>query len=415
MMKLKELIEYLEKKDSDTVVPMGFYQSHSYAGDYRCLAFIPKKDMTVGEMLEWTKCAIGIIYQWRGGEYKMVDSADVYIVGECGEIGEKISTILLDYMTGVYEGEECKSLRGVISKSTDEIAGLIADRDHVRTDLASADDELFEYRKKIVEQSKTIHDLIVEKDNVGQKLTWANREIPMLKDTIKEDRRRLDSLIVERNELNRGFINDRDTLRSIERTYAELVMCGLPLPDKDVQAIKSMESISNIMGGWDSTIGQEKEVVGRIRRNNLIIERDEARYILSLEKKESERLMNTIRAKDDKITSLEHELSIRNIPIMKESLKSSTRLALRQDDKITALESELAGFKEVSKVFMKVVNVIRDWEKDQNAGRVDRNAIHKIHGILEDYIPLPEITVVFGHGGSGYVRYSDTNDEKDKV
>lgn len=263
-MDLKQLIEYLEKKDRDMIVPMGFDEPHSYRGDYMCLAFEPAKDVTIGAMLQCAKDAVGNIYQgWKGGEYRMDDDTEVYLA-MYGCSGEKIGIVLLEYMTGVYEGEECKSLRGVISRSTDEIAGLIADRNNVRTDLASADSKLFEYRKQIVEQSKAIHDLTVEKDNMKHELTWANQEIPKLRDAVKVDRRRL---VKERYELNRWCLIDRGTLRSIKQICVELEMRDSEKVITDVQAIKSMKRISNIMADWGpSTVVNE---ISKIERCNL--------------------------------------------------------------------------------------------------------------------------------------------------
>ena len=244
-MNVKQLIEYLEKKDPDMVAPMGFANPHSYRRYYACLAFEPVQNITIGAMLDYVIKAHGSTYQGLDGlEYRMNRDTEVYLAIE-GRTGEKIGIVLLEYMTGVYEGEECKSLRGVISRSTGEIAGLIADRNNVRTDLASADSKLFEYRVQIVEQSKAIHDLITD--------------IKSADVTIKEDHRRIDSLVEERNDLNRWFINDRDTLRSIERTWAELSMYCPDMKIRDVKAIKSMKRISNIMEGWDPNIGREKE------------------------------------------------------------------------------------------------------------------------------------------------------------
>ena len=97
---LKELIEYLEKKDPNIVVPVGFCCPHSYRGYYIELAFIPEKDTTVGAMLECAKTALGETYTgWKGGEFTMGECTDVYLA-EHGELGEEIGKVLLDYMTG---------------------------------------------------------------------------------------------------------------------------------------------------------------------------------------------------------------------------------------------------------------------------------------------------------------------------
>ncbi len=51
-MNLIELIEFLEKQNQDIVVPMGFSNPHSYRGNYIDLAFEPKENVTVREMLK---------------------------------------------------------------------------------------------------------------------------------------------------------------------------------------------------------------------------------------------------------------------------------------------------------------------------------------------------------------------------
>jgi hypothetical protein len=71
-MTLNELIRYLEKEDPKKVVAIGFNNPHSYRGYYEDLAFEPAKNITVGEMLDCAKGALGKTYEgYKGGEYKM--------------------------------------------------------------------------------------------------------------------------------------------------------------------------------------------------------------------------------------------------------------------------------------------------------------------------------------------------------
>jgi len=251
-MNLKQLIEYLEKKDPGIVVPIGFADPHSYRGDYNCLGLEPRKNVTVGDMLVSVRDALGNVYQgWKGGDYQMGESTEVYLAME-GSSGEKIGTVLLDYMTGVYDGEH-------IGRCNDSVKSLTTANVNLESALASADAELFEYRKKIVDQSKAIHDLTEEESNMASEVIGANREITRLRDTIKDDRRRIASQVKEISELNRWFINDRDTLRSIERIWAELGMYNPDMKIRDVKAIKSMRRISDIMEDWDPSVGRDKE------------------------------------------------------------------------------------------------------------------------------------------------------------
>ena len=97
---LKELIEYLEKEDPDLQIKLGFHEPHSYRGYYSELAFEPKADTTIKDMLACAKRALGATYQgWKGGDFTMGEYTDVYLA-EWGDVGDSIGTVLLDYMTG---------------------------------------------------------------------------------------------------------------------------------------------------------------------------------------------------------------------------------------------------------------------------------------------------------------------------
>lgn len=99
-MVLSDLISCLEKVDQDTVIPFGFNNPHSYRGSYQHLAFEPANDVSVGEMLDGAKRAVGAEYEgWKGGEYVMDEDTEVYLSFE-GRTGVEISFILLGYMVG---------------------------------------------------------------------------------------------------------------------------------------------------------------------------------------------------------------------------------------------------------------------------------------------------------------------------
>lgn len=97
-MTLGELIKFLETEDQEQIIPLGFNNPHSYRGSYNELAFEPAKNITVKEMLECAKEALGNSYfGYKGGKFKMEEYTDIYlaIYGCCGE---QIGPILLQYM-----------------------------------------------------------------------------------------------------------------------------------------------------------------------------------------------------------------------------------------------------------------------------------------------------------------------------
>jgi hypothetical protein len=99
-MTLGELIKRLEKADQDQVCPWGWHNPHSYRGYYDQLAFEPKENVEVREMLACAKKALGTTYEgWKGGEFKMEEYTDVWIA-EQGRCGDQISHMLLNYMLG---------------------------------------------------------------------------------------------------------------------------------------------------------------------------------------------------------------------------------------------------------------------------------------------------------------------------
>lgn len=106
-MQLKNVIKFLEQRDPDKVVPIGFDTPHSYRGYYHELAFEPKENTTVGDMLRCAREALGETYQgWKGGEYTMSGDTTCYLA-EMGCCGEEIGPVLLRYMVGeASQGEE---------------------------------------------------------------------------------------------------------------------------------------------------------------------------------------------------------------------------------------------------------------------------------------------------------------------
>lgn len=97
-MNLDQLIEWLEAQNQAIVCPVGFTRPHSYRGYYEDLAFEPKENVTVSEMLASAKSALGQTYDgWKGGEYEMVGCERVWLAWR-GCTGESIGPVLLSYM-----------------------------------------------------------------------------------------------------------------------------------------------------------------------------------------------------------------------------------------------------------------------------------------------------------------------------
>lgn len=96
-MTLEKLINWLEAQDQELVVKDGFGSPHSDRGDYSELAFTPKPEAKIGDMLAHAKNAVDRTFiGWKGGEYKMDLRVSVYI-GEYGECGEEITNIHFKY------------------------------------------------------------------------------------------------------------------------------------------------------------------------------------------------------------------------------------------------------------------------------------------------------------------------------
>lgn len=95
---LGDLIAKLQKHDPEKVLKIGFKRPHSYRGDYSCLAFEQAENVKVGDMLDAAKKAIGASFiGYKGGEYTMDDSTDVYLA-DYGSTGEQIGDLLMSFM-----------------------------------------------------------------------------------------------------------------------------------------------------------------------------------------------------------------------------------------------------------------------------------------------------------------------------
>lgn len=97
-MMLEELIAYLEKKDPPIVLPNGFFHPHSYRGFYEQLAFEPKQDVRVGDMLLDARSALGATFEgYKGGSFKMREYTDCWLA-QYGNSGDSLNVLVLDAM-----------------------------------------------------------------------------------------------------------------------------------------------------------------------------------------------------------------------------------------------------------------------------------------------------------------------------
>lgn len=92
---LGELIEYLKTLPQDMVVADGFYRPHSYRGCYEDVAFVPKKDVPVSEMLAAAESALDETYSgWKGGVFTMHERTDCWL-SDVGKLG--VPVVLPDF------------------------------------------------------------------------------------------------------------------------------------------------------------------------------------------------------------------------------------------------------------------------------------------------------------------------------
>lgn len=103
MITLGELVQQLAQEPQDRVLRNGFHNPHSYRGDYCHVAFEPRLDVKIGDMLRDASSAIGETYEgWKGGLYKMDTDTGVYLA-YTGSCGEELGHTLLNYMLKDYE------------------------------------------------------------------------------------------------------------------------------------------------------------------------------------------------------------------------------------------------------------------------------------------------------------------------
>ena len=100
--RLGQVIEMLEKQPPEKKIKLGWGKgsSHSYRGYYYQLAFEPKENVTIKEMLDEAKSAVGSTYMgWKGGNFKMSNDSPVNLA-VVGDLGDPLTKSHFELMLG---------------------------------------------------------------------------------------------------------------------------------------------------------------------------------------------------------------------------------------------------------------------------------------------------------------------------
>lgn len=98
-MTLGELITALEAEDPTRVLPHGFDNPHSYRGYYDQVAFEPASNISIGDMLDAARSALGTTYEgWKGGDFTMDRYTDCWLSMVGSASGETLGPTLLRLM-----------------------------------------------------------------------------------------------------------------------------------------------------------------------------------------------------------------------------------------------------------------------------------------------------------------------------
>jgi hypothetical protein len=98
-MSLGGIIARLEREDPARVLPIGFADPHSYRGYYEQLAFEPRRNISIGDMLEAARSALGATFEgYKGGEYTMHEYTECWISHYGSSSDNKIGPLLLELL-----------------------------------------------------------------------------------------------------------------------------------------------------------------------------------------------------------------------------------------------------------------------------------------------------------------------------
>jgi hypothetical protein len=96
---LGELITRLEREDPNRVLPLGFAEPHSYRGYYDQLAFEPRRNIAIGDMLAAARSALDATFQgYKGGDYTMREHTACWIAEYGTDSDNLIGPLLLELL-----------------------------------------------------------------------------------------------------------------------------------------------------------------------------------------------------------------------------------------------------------------------------------------------------------------------------
>lgn len=96
---LGDLIARLEREDPARILPIGFADPHSFRGYYDELAFEPRRNIAIGDMLAAARSALGATFGgYKDGEYTMGNYTDCWIANYGESSDNKIGPLLLELL-----------------------------------------------------------------------------------------------------------------------------------------------------------------------------------------------------------------------------------------------------------------------------------------------------------------------------
>lgn len=96
---LGALIARLEREDPARILPIGFAEPHSYRGDYYDVAFEPRRNIAIGDMLTAARSALGATFEgYKGGDFTMSEHADCWIANYGDSSDNQIGPLLLELL-----------------------------------------------------------------------------------------------------------------------------------------------------------------------------------------------------------------------------------------------------------------------------------------------------------------------------
>jgi len=117
-MKLGKLIEALREIDQNKVVRKGFCGAHSYRGCYSDLAFTPRNDVKIADMVDCAILAIGSTYEaYKGGEYQMGLDTECWLSSDMEAVPNPISDADVAY----WGQEESDAVESIVDKMIESL------------------------------------------------------------------------------------------------------------------------------------------------------------------------------------------------------------------------------------------------------------------------------------------------------